>query len=157
MPVKKVDTIWMNGKLIKWDDAKIHILSHVIHYGSGWFEGIRCYDTKKGSAIFRLDAHIRRLYDSAKIYRSDIPYSKAELETAIKETWEESGLKAEIIDYIGDFPRSKSITRYYRARRTGGSPSEFGWETMAVKLISKKALKDFFNFESDIEIAKRSK
>ena len=45
MPVKKVDTIWMNGKLVKWDDAKIHILSHVVHYGSGWFEGIRCYDT----------------------------------------------------------------------------------------------------------------
>lgn len=94
MPVKQVDTIWMNGKLIKWDDAKIHILSHVIHYGSGWFEGIRCYNTKKGSAIFRLDAHIRRLYDSAKIYRSDIPYSKRDLEKAIKETIRANKLKA---------------------------------------------------------------
>lgn len=94
MPVKKVDTIWMNGKLVKWDDARIHILSHVIHYGSGWFEGIRCYNTKKGSAIFRLDAHLRRLYDSAKIYRSDIPYTKQQLEQAIKETILANKLKA---------------------------------------------------------------
>ena len=94
MPVKKVDSIWMNGKLVKWDDAKIHILSHVVHYGSGWFEGIRCYNTKKGSAIFRLDAHLRRLYDSAKIYRSDIPYTKKELEQAIKDTIHANNLKA---------------------------------------------------------------
>ncbi|MBI4418899.1 MAG: branched-chain amino acid transaminase [Ignavibacteriales bacterium] len=86
MPVKKADVIWMNGNLVKWDDAKIHILSHVVHYGSGWFEGIRCYETKKGSAIFRLDAHLRRLYDSVKIYRSVIPYTKSQLEDAIKET-----------------------------------------------------------------------
>jgi len=94
MPVKKVDTIWMNGKLVKWDDAKIHILSHVVHYGSGWFEGIRCYNTKKGSAILRLDAHLRRLYDSAKIYRSEIPYSKADMAQAIKDTIKANNLKA---------------------------------------------------------------
>lgn len=94
MPVKKVDTIWMNGKLVKWDDAKIHILSHVVHYGSGWFEGIRCYDTKKGSAIFRLDAHLRRLYDSAKIYRSEIPYEKKDMAQAIKDTIKANNLKA---------------------------------------------------------------
>ncbi|MFA6542500.1 MAG: branched chain amino acid aminotransferase, partial [Bacteroidota bacterium] len=51
MPVKPVEKIWMNGKLVNWDDAKIHVLSHVVHYGSSWFEGIRCYETKKGSAI----------------------------------------------------------------------------------------------------------
>ena len=61
--------IWMNGELVDWANAKIHIGSHVVHYGSGVFEGARCYNTKKGSACFRLDAHIRRLYDSAKIYR----------------------------------------------------------------------------------------
>ena len=94
MPVKKVDTIWMNGKLVKWDDAKIHILSHVVHYGSGWFEGIRCYNTKKGSAIFRLDAHLRRLYDSAKIYRSEIPYTKKDLAQAITDTIKANNLKA---------------------------------------------------------------
>ena len=86
MPIKKVEKIWMNGKLINWDDAKIHILSHVLHYGSSWFEGIRCYNTKKGSAIFRLDKHLRRLYDSVKIYRTEIPYSSEEIEDAIKQT-----------------------------------------------------------------------
>jgi branched-chain amino acid aminotransferase len=94
MPVKKADVIWMNGNLVKWDDAKIHILSHVVHYGSGWFEGIRCYETKKGSAIFRLDAHLRRLYDSVKIYRSVIPYTKSQLEDAIKETIRANGFHA---------------------------------------------------------------
>lgn len=86
MAVNKVEKIWMNGKLVAWDDAKIHVLSHVVHYGSSWFEGIRCYATKKGSAIFRLDKHIDRLYDSAKIYRAEIPYTKKEMEGAIKET-----------------------------------------------------------------------
>ncbi|MGB2869747.1 MAG: branched-chain amino acid transaminase [Bacteroidota bacterium] len=94
MPVKPVETIWMNGKLVPWNDAKIHVLSHVIHYGSSWFEGIRCYNTKKGSAIFRLDAHLRRLYDSCKIYRADIPYTKQQLEEAIKETIKANKLQA---------------------------------------------------------------
>ena len=94
MPIKKVDSIWMNGKLVAWDDAKIHILSHVIHYGSSWFEGIRCYETKRGPAIFRLDAHLRRLYDSAKIYRAPIPYTVAQFEAAIKETIRANKMKA---------------------------------------------------------------
>jgi branched-chain amino acid aminotransferase len=94
MPVKKVEKIWMNGKLVNWDDAKIHILSHVVHYGSSWFEGIRCYNTKKGSAIFRLDAHLRRLYDSAKIYRCEIPFTKQQLEKAIKDTIKANKLNA---------------------------------------------------------------
>ena len=63
MPVTPVEKIWMNGKLVNWADAKIHVLSHVVHYGSSWFEGIRCYETKKGPAIFRLDKHLERLYD----------------------------------------------------------------------------------------------
>ncbi|MEK7670423.1 MAG: branched-chain amino acid transaminase, partial [Bacteroidota bacterium] len=94
MPVKKVEKIWMNGQLVNWDDAKIHILSHVIHYGSSWFEGIRCYNTAKGSAILRLDAHLRRLYDSCKIYRAEIPYNKQQLEQAIKETIHANKMKA---------------------------------------------------------------
>ena len=94
MPVKKAETIWMNGKLISWDDARIHILSHVVHYGSGWFEGIRCYNTKKGPAIFRLDAHLRRLYDSVKIYRTEIPYTKQQLSDAVRETIKANKLKA---------------------------------------------------------------
>jgi branched-chain amino acid aminotransferase len=86
MSVKKVDKIWMNGKLIDWDDAKIHVLSHVIHYGSSWFEGIRCYNTKRGSAVFRLDEHLARLENSTRIYRAEIPYTHQELKTATLET-----------------------------------------------------------------------
>jgi branched-chain amino acid aminotransferase len=86
MPVKKVEKIWMNGTLVNWDDAKIHVLSHVVHYGSSWFEGIRCYETAKGPAIFRLDRHIRRLFDSTKIYRTEIPYTEKQIEEAILAT-----------------------------------------------------------------------
>jgi branched-chain amino acid aminotransferase len=86
MAVKPVEKIWMNGKLIDWADARIHILSHVVHYGSSWFEGIRCYNTAKGPAIFRLDKHLERLYDSAKIYHAAIPYKREELEEAITAT-----------------------------------------------------------------------
>lgn len=94
MPIDKVEKIWMNGKLVNWDDAKIHVLSHVVHYGSSWFEGIRCYETKKGSAIFRLDAHLRRLYDSAKIYRAEIPYTEQQLVEAVLQTIAANKLKA---------------------------------------------------------------
>ncbi len=94
MPVKKVDTIWMNGELVKWDDAKIHILSHVIHYGTSWFEGIRCYDTARGPAIFRLDNHVRRLFDSVKIYRTAIPYTHAQIEEAILRTITANAMRA---------------------------------------------------------------
>ena len=63
--------IWMNGSLVDWADATIHVASHVVHYGSGVFEGARCYNTPRGSACFRLDAHMRRLFDSCKIYRME--------------------------------------------------------------------------------------
>jgi branched-chain amino acid aminotransferase len=78
--------IWMNGSLVEWADAKIHIGSHVIHYGSAVFEGARCYQTPKGPACFRLDTHMRRLMDSAKIYRMDPAYTQAQLETAVVDT-----------------------------------------------------------------------
>jgi branched-chain amino acid aminotransferase len=76
----------MNGELIDWKDAKIHILSHVIHYGSSTFEGIRCYETQKGSAVLFLDEHIKRLRESSKIYRIEIPYSDQELKDAVIST-----------------------------------------------------------------------
>ncbi len=94
MAVKAVDKIWMNGKLVPWKDATIHILSHVVHYGSSWFEGIRCYETKKGSAIFRLDKHLERLYDSTKIYSAPIPYTKEQIEKAIVETIHANKMKS---------------------------------------------------------------
>ena len=86
MSFPKSEKIWMNGKLIPWDDAKIHIGSHVIHYGSAVFEGIRCYATPDGPAVFRLDAHTERLYNSAKIYRMDVPVASAEFNAAVLET-----------------------------------------------------------------------
>ncbi|MEW6457215.1 MAG: branched-chain amino acid transaminase [Acidobacteriota bacterium] len=86
MGFKEDGFVWMNGKLVKWKDANIHVASHVIHYGSSVFEGIRAYDNKKGIAIFRLDAHIDRLYNSSKIYRMEIPYKKEEISRAIIET-----------------------------------------------------------------------
>jgi branched-chain amino acid aminotransferase len=79
----KVAKIWMNGELVNWDDAKIHVLSHVVHYSSSVFEGIRCYNTKKGSAIFRLPEHTNRLFDSAKICRMEIPYTYEQINDAI--------------------------------------------------------------------------
>ncbi len=75
--------IWMNGSLVEWNDAKIHIGSHIVHYGSGVFEGARCYDTLGGPACFRLDAHIRRLFDSARIYRMEVPYEQQAISDAI--------------------------------------------------------------------------
>ena len=86
--------IWMNGSLVDWADARIHIASHVIHYGSGVFEGARCYNTVNGPAVFRLDAHIRRLLDSAKIYRMDSPYDQAAISQAVVDLIKLNGFKA---------------------------------------------------------------
>jgi len=86
MPFPKSEKIWMNGKLVPWDEANVHVGSHVIHYGSAVFEGIRCYATPEGPAVFRLDAHTERLYDSAKIYRMDVPYTPEQLDRAVLET-----------------------------------------------------------------------
>lgn len=86
--------IWMNGTLVDWDDAKIHIGAHVIHYGTGVFEGARCYATPKGSACFRLDDHLVRLLDSAKIYRMDSPLDLAGWRSAVLETIRANELKA---------------------------------------------------------------
>jgi branched-chain amino acid aminotransferase len=78
--------IWFNGELVNWTEANIHVLSHVVHYGSSVFEGIRCYKTPKGSAIFRLKEHVKRLFNSGKIYRMDIDYSVEEFSQAIIDT-----------------------------------------------------------------------
>lgn len=80
--MKPTEKIWFNGNFIAWDDARIHVLSHVIHYGSSVFEGVRCYETPSGPAIFRLAEHSRRMVESAKIYRMTLPFSAAELSEA---------------------------------------------------------------------------
>jgi branched-chain amino acid aminotransferase len=82
----KADKIWMDGKFIDWSKAKVHVLTHALHYGSGVFEGIRAYKTEQGTAIFRLKEHIDRLFNSAKILKLELSYSKEEISQAIKET-----------------------------------------------------------------------
>lgn len=86
--------IWYNGEFVDWKEAKVHVLSHGLHYGSGVFEGIRCYATEKGSFIFRLKEHVDRMYRSAKLYKMEIPYSKEEVKEAAKETIRINGLDA---------------------------------------------------------------
>ena len=92
MPLQKVDKIWMDGELVDWDDAKIHILTHTLHYGSGVFEGIRAYATSQGAAVFRLTEHIERLFNSAKVFLIDIPYTQVQLVDAVKATVRANGL-----------------------------------------------------------------
>jgi branched-chain amino acid aminotransferase len=85
MPMKPTEKIWHNGKLIRWDDAKIHVLSHVVSYASAVFEGIRCYETKNGPAIFRVREHMQRMVNSGKIYRLELPFTADELSNAAAE------------------------------------------------------------------------
>ncbi|GAC1667373.1 MAG: branched-chain amino acid transaminase [Candidatus Acidiferrum sp.] len=85
MPIQKTEKIWHNGKFINWDDAKLHVLSHVVSYGSAVFEGIRCYETQQGPAIFRLREHMQRLVNSAKIYRMELPFSVEEFSATATE------------------------------------------------------------------------
>lgn len=91
--MKEQGKIWMDGKLVPFGSAKVHVLTHALHYSTAVFEGIRCYKTSKGSAIFRLQEHVDRLFKSAKIYSMRIPFSKKEIYGAIIKTVQASGLK----------------------------------------------------------------
>ena len=93
MPLEKSEKIWMDGELVNWDDAKIHVLTHTLHYGCGVFEGIRAYPTAQGPAIFRLTDHIVRLFNSAKIFFIDVPFTPDEIIEACKLTVRENGLE----------------------------------------------------------------
>ena len=88
-----VQEIWHNGEWIKWDDARVHVMSHVLHYGSSVFEGIRCYKTKRGPAIFRLNEHMQRLLNSAKIYRMQHEWTRDQLSDAAIELVSRGGLE----------------------------------------------------------------
>ena len=81
--MQATEKIWMNGELVDWADAKIHVASHGLNYGSGVFEGIRCYDTAKGPAVFRLEDHLLRLENSARLLYMDLPYTTEELRAVI--------------------------------------------------------------------------
>ena len=94
MPITATDKIWMNGELVDWDKAQVHVLTHGLHYGSGVFEGIRAYETADGPAVFRLTEHIQRLFNSAKILGMEIPYTVDELIDATKQTVAATGLSS---------------------------------------------------------------
>src|SRR5688572_14054487 len=92
MPIPATDLIWFNGKLVPWEKATVHVLSHALHYGSSVFEGIRAYETPQGVAVFRLREHMRRLLDSAKIYRIPLPFSLEQLIAACRDVVAANGL-----------------------------------------------------------------
>ncbi|HEX4735304.1 MAG TPA: branched-chain amino acid transaminase [Thermoleophilaceae bacterium] len=92
--MQTADLIWMNGEFVAWEDAKVHVLTHALHYGTGVFEGERCYDTERGPAIFRHDDHLDRLERSAKLYYMDIPYSREQLREATHELIARNGFRS---------------------------------------------------------------
>jgi branched-chain amino acid aminotransferase len=97
VPITPTEKIWMNGELVAWDDARIHILTHSLHYGMGVFEGVRAYETPQGPAVFRLTEHMARLHNSAKIMGMELPYSVEELVQATKDVVRASGLPSAYI------------------------------------------------------------
>jgi branched-chain amino acid aminotransferase len=99
--VNKTDKIWMDGELVPWDKATVHVMSHSLHYGSAIFEGARCYDTEIGSRIFRLGDHVKRFYNSARIYGMQLPFAPDEISDAIKTTIKENHIKECYIRPIG--------------------------------------------------------
>ncbi len=147
MPIQPTKNIWHNGQLIPWEKANIHVMSHVIHYGSSVFEGIRCYTQPKGAGIFRLEEHMKRLIDSAKIYRMPLPFTLDQLIAAVVEVVEANGiapcyirpiafrgygemgvnpLKSPIEVFIGNFPWGK-----YVAGNDGADVCISSWNRLA--------------------------
>jgi branched-chain amino acid aminotransferase len=94
MPIEAVDKVWMNGRLVDWENATVHVLTHALHYGTGVFEGIRCYETSRGPAIFRGREHLERMERSAKIFLMDVPYSVDELHAGMIELIKTNGLRS---------------------------------------------------------------
>lgn len=94
MPITEVQKIWFDGELVNWHDAKIHVLSHALHYGTGVFEGIRAYETDRGPAVWHLEEHLKRLFRSAKLYHMDIPYSQEAITEGTKDVIRANGLDA---------------------------------------------------------------
>jgi len=94
VPIQPVDKIWMDGKLLDWEDATVHVLTHALHYGSGAFEGVRAYETSRGPAVFRLADHVRRLFRSCHVYQMEIPFSQQEVAQAVVDTVRANGLRS---------------------------------------------------------------
>lgn len=105
MTTKKADYIWFNGEMVRWEDAKVHVMSHALHYGTSVFEGIRCYDSHKGPVVFRHREHMQRLRDSAKIYRFPVSQSIDELMEACRDVIRKNNLTSAYIRplvFVGD-------------------------------------------------------
>ena len=118
MPITATPKIWMNGSLVDWADANVHILTHTLHYGMGVFEGIRAYETADGPAVFRLTEHIERLHNSAKILGMPMPYSVDDLITATKETVASTGLDSCYTDRLPTSGTAKWGLTLFRAPLT---------------------------------------
>jgi branched-chain amino acid aminotransferase len=148
MPIQPTANIWHNGDLIPWDRAQIHVMSHVVHYGSSVFEGIRCYTQPEGAGVFRLAEHMRRLLDSAKIYRMPVPYSLEQLCSAAIDVIEANNVapcyirpiiirgygeigvnpkNAPVEVYIANFPWGK----YFAAEHGGADVCISSWNRLA--------------------------
>ena len=156
MPIQPTANIWRNGELIAWDRAHIHVMSHVVHYGSSIFEGVRCYTQPGGAAIFRLPEHMRRLRDSGKIYRMEIPYSLDQLCSAVVDVVEankvapcyirpvvlrgygEIGVSpkgAPIDVYIANYPWGK----YFQGEHGGADVCVSSWNRLAANTMPSMA------------------
>src|SRR5512143_1952909 len=94
MPLPKTEWIWHNGAFVKWDDATVHVSVHALHYGTSVFEGLRAYASPNGPAILAVDAHLRRLFDSCRVMRMDVPYSYEQVRSALIETARRTGLQS---------------------------------------------------------------
>ena len=117
--MEKSELIWMNGEFVAWEDAKVHVLTHGLHYGTGVFEGIRCYETERGPAIFRHHDHLERLAKSAELYYLPLPYSLEEIREATHELIRRNGL-AQLLHPPARLPRLRrdGPLRAERARST---------------------------------------
>ena len=148
MPIQPTAHIWHNGQLIPWDRAQMHVMSHVVHYGSSVFEGIRCYAQPEGGAVFRLREHMQRLLDSAKIYRMPISYSLDQLCAAVTDVIEANGVSpcyirpivlrgygeigvnpknAPVEVYVANFPWGK----YFQGEHAGADVCVSSWTRLA--------------------------
>ncbi len=121
MPIPATQFIWFNGKLVPWEKATVHVLSHALHYGSSVFEGVRAYETKTGVAVFRLRDHTRRLFDSAKIYRINVPFSQEQISEACRQVVAVNSFVARRVPSADHFQGVRRDWRVAQGRPAHGS------------------------------------
>ncbi|MEM3403845.1 MAG: branched-chain amino acid transaminase [Nitrososphaeria archaeon] len=142
--IPKTEKIWLDGKLVDWDEAKVHVLVNGLHYGSGIFEGIRCYKTERGRAIFRLEEHIDRFYNSAKVYFMEIPFKKEEIGQAIKEVVKANNLQECYIRPIA-FKGLGSLTLDFRKNPVQVAVAVWPWGTYLGENVIERGVRCTFS------------